>query len=81
MKTEGTTSTGDGNDERQARHQRRRDLWRQRGAVSRQRLRNTRPFRRPRQERPMWQEPLRGALYAAGSGIVALAIFWFQSRM
>lgn len=31
--------------------------------------------------RPMWQEPVRGALYAAGSGIIALAFAYFQHWM
>ncbi|MGX1762202.1 hypothetical protein ACWIG5_35765 [Streptomyces lydicus] len=58
------------------RHQRRRDAWRQRQALVRQRLNHVRePLRRPlRRERPMWQEPPRGALYALGSGLVALGV-------
>lgn len=44
-----------------------------------------RRMRHPRGQRsrpsPMWQEPVRGALYAAGSGLIALAVAWVQSRM
>lgn len=29
--------------------------------------------------RPMWQEPLRGALRAAGSGIIGVAFAWLQA--
>ncbi|MFE7780363.1 hypothetical protein [Streptomyces nigrescens] len=83
MKNDGTTPSEGGNGKRRARHQRRRDAWRQRRALIRQRLDRVRePLRRPlRRDRPMWQEPLRGALYALGSGLVALAFVWYQSRM
>ncbi|MEU7435658.1 hypothetical protein AB0B07_33195 [Streptomyces sioyaensis] len=83
MKNDGTTPSKGGNGNRRARHQQRRDRWRQHREAAQQRLSRVRePLRRPlRQGRPMWQEPLRGALYAAGSGLVALAFVWFQSRM
>lgn len=65
MENDGTTLPVDGTGKRRTRRQ--------------QRLRHPRVQRsRPR---PMWQEPVRGALYAAGSGLIALAVAWFQSRM
>jgi hypothetical protein len=74
LETDGTTPPGGDNGKRQTRHQQRRDRWRQRWELSQQRLSRDRgPFRRP-----MWQEPLRGALYAAGSGIIGVAFAWFQ---
>ncbi|MFF9787146.1 hypothetical protein [Streptomyces nigrescens] len=80
MKNDGTTPSEGGNGKRRDRHQRRRALWRQRWEASHERLSRVRePLRRPlRQGHPMWQEPVRGALYAAGSGIIALAFTWFQ---
>lgn len=84
MEPDGTTPSEGGNDKRRDRRQRRLERWHQRRAVVRQRLDRVREplTRRPlRRERPMWQEPLRGALYALGSGIVALAFVWYQSRM
>ncbi|MEJ8650710.1 hypothetical protein WKI65_22075 [Streptomyces sp. MS1.AVA.3] len=75
METDGTTPAGDGNGMFLGRHQRRRDLWCRR--VSQRRA--PRAFHVPSPfRRPLWQEPLRGALYAAGSGIIGLAFAWFQ---
>jgi hypothetical protein len=83
MKPEGTTSSGDDNGKRRDRHQRRRNLWRQHWTQRQWRPRHDHgPLHQPMwQGRPMWQEPLRGALYAAGSGLIALAFVWLQSRM
>ncbi|MEU9485884.1 hypothetical protein AB0D83_19850 [Streptomyces decoyicus] len=74
MQIDGTTPSEGGNGKRRARHQRRREIWRQRWAI-RQRL--------PRLphgplHRPMWQEPLRGALYAAGGSAFTLLTAWIQ---
>ncbi|MFE1774314.1 hypothetical protein [Streptomyces sp. NPDC059008] len=69
-----TTMPEDDNGKRQARHQRRRDLWRQRWAPRQQRPR--RPW--GPLHRPMWQEPLRGALYAAGGSAITLLTPWVQ---
>lgn len=38
----------------------------------RPRRRRLRRRARGQQQRPLWQEPLRGALYAAGAGIITL---------
>ena len=80
METDSTTQPPDGSGKRRARHQRRRNHWRQRWALNQQRLRRERsPFRQPAwQARPMWQEPLRGALYAAGGSAIALLTPWVQ---
>lgn len=40
-----------------------------------QRLRHRNRGQRPR---PMWQEPLRGALYAAGGSAITLLTSWLQ---
>ncbi|MFG2495536.1 hypothetical protein ACGFSD_31450 [Streptomyces caniferus] len=78
MKNDGTTPSGDGNGSRRARsHQRlRRALgrtlqWRRRRRPTWQNLSTWK-------QRPLWQEPVRGALYVAGSGIIGLTFAWFQ---
>ncbi|MEV5479996.1 MULTISPECIES: hypothetical protein [Streptomyces] len=75
MENDGTTPAGDEPGMRRGRHQRRRDLWRQRWA-----MRQRQP-RRPHGplHRPMWQEPLRGALYAAGGSAITLLTTWIQN--
>lgn len=79
METDGTTPSEGGNGNDWHRKQQRRERWRHRRDWCQQRMHRTRsPFRQPKQERPMWQEPVRGALYAAGSGVIALAFAWFQ---
>lgn len=73
MENDGTTPSKGDNGKRRALRQWLRD-WRKRWAVREWRPRRNRgPL-----HRPMWQEPLRGALYAAGSGIIGVAFAWFQ---
>ncbi|WP_336052168.1 hypothetical protein [Streptomyces sp. CA2R101] len=80
METDGTTPSEVDNGERPDRRQRRWELWRQRRDLCRQRLTRVRgPLPGSlRQERPMWQEPLRGALYAAGGSAITLLTAWIQ---
>ncbi|MFI5526673.1 hypothetical protein [Streptomyces platensis] len=47
----------------------------QRHLRARRRLHDLRP------RRPLWQEPLRGALYAAGSGVIGLLVAGIQHWM
>ncbi|MFE1774264.1 hypothetical protein [Streptomyces sp. NPDC059008] len=64
----------DDNGKRWGRHQRRRALWRQRQAA-----RQLHPhLSHGPIHRPMWQEPLRGALYAAGGSAITLLTAWLQ---
>ncbi|MFE0190967.1 hypothetical protein [Streptomyces sp. NPDC058989] len=74
METDGTTPSEGGNGMRRARNQRRRDLWCRRWAQRQQRPR--RPW--GPLHRPLWQEPVRGALYAAGGSAITLLTPWVQ---
>ncbi|MFJ6608193.1 hypothetical protein [Streptomyces lydicus] len=77
MQTEGTTPPPDGDDKRRSRHQQHRDLWRQHWAQRQQRLRRAQ-WPEPR---PLWQEPVRGALYAVGGSAITVLLphvqHWF----
>ncbi|MFD5734631.1 hypothetical protein ACFWIY_17630 [Streptomyces sioyaensis] len=83
MEIEGTTPSEGGNGKRRGRRQRRWDLWRQRWEPNKQRLHRTpSAFRAPEPfRRPLWQEPLRGALYAAGGSAITLFTTWAQHWM
>ncbi|MGW7636136.1 hypothetical protein [Streptomyces decoyicus] len=72
METDGTTPPEGDKVKRQARHQRR--LERRRWTLRQQHL----PLGHGPLHRPMWQEPLRGALYATGGSVITLLTPWIQ---
>ncbi|MFI1161409.1 hypothetical protein [Streptomyces sioyaensis] len=74
METDGTTPPEGEKVKHRARHQRRRHIWHQLWA---QRQRRPRLGHGPL-HRPMWQEPLRGALYATGGSVITLLTPWIQ---